>query len=124
LSGGEPNALLLTPTASRSAARREYQTTAGERLASWVYVRMMQLGHSNDAIHDFLEAEGLPREPTTVSAVLRIAEATGVTAAEVLALLGVDDVGARRHLRSVPKTTDAASDEDRAEADSVETRQY
>jgi hypothetical protein len=53
---------------------------------------MRQRGHSDDVIHNFLDAEGLPREPTTVSAVKRIASATGATAAEVLALLGVEDM--------------------------------
>jgi hypothetical protein len=53
---------------------------------------MRQRGHSDDVIHDFLDAEGLPREPTTVSAVKRIADATGATAAEVLALLGVENM--------------------------------
>jgi hypothetical protein len=66
-----------------------------------VFVRMRQRGHSEDAIHEFLAAEGLPREPTTVTAVRRIAEATGATVAEVLALLGVEDIGARRNLQPV-----------------------
>jgi uncharacterized protein with GYD domain len=57
---------------------------------------MRQLGYRDDFIHDFLDVEGLPREPTTISAVRRIAEATGATVAEVLALLGVHDINSRR----------------------------
>jgi hypothetical protein len=96
LTGGEPSALLLAPPPARNPiTTRDAPPTAGERIAGWVYVRMRQRGYSDDAIHDFLDAEGLPREPTTVSAVGRIAEATGATTAEVLALLGVDDVSAR-----------------------------
>jgi hypothetical protein len=96
LMGGEPSALLLAPPSARNPiTTRDAPPTTGERIASWVYVRMRQRGYSDGAIHDFLDAEGLPREPTTVSAVGRIAEATGATTAEVLALLGVDDVSVR-----------------------------
>lgn len=63
---------------------------------------MSQRGYSDEIIHDFLDAEGLPREPTTISAVGRIAEATEATIAEVLALLGVEDINSRRILRAVP----------------------
>ena len=103
LSGGEPSAMLLAPpTAERNPITSPYTPpTAGERLASWVYVRMKQRGHSDGSIHEFLDAEGFPREPDTVSAVRRIAEATGATAAEVLALLGVEDIISRRILKSV-----------------------
>jgi hypothetical protein len=97
LVGGEPNALLLAPPPDRNPITTGYAPpTAGERIASWVYVRMRQRGHNDDVIHDFLDAEGLPREPTTVSAVKRIADATGATGAEVLALLGVEDINSRR----------------------------
>ncbi len=93
LMGGEPNPLLSAPAPARnSITSPDAPPTPGERIASWVYVRMRQRGHSDDVIHDFLDAEGLPREPTTVSAVKRIAGATGATAAEVLALLGVEDM--------------------------------
>jgi hypothetical protein len=96
LTGGEPSALLLAPPSARNPITTRYAPpTTGERIASWVYVRMRQRGYSDGAIHDFLDAEGLPREPTTVSAVGRLAEATGATTAEVLALLGVDDISAR-----------------------------
>jgi hypothetical protein len=97
LTGGEPNALLLAPAPDRNPITTAYASpTPGERIASWVYVRMKQRGYRDDVIHDFLDAEGLPREPSTVSAVRRIADATGATAAEVLALLGVEDIGSRR----------------------------
>jgi hypothetical protein len=97
LVGGEPNVLLLAPPPDRNPITTDYGgPTAGERIASWVYVRMRQRGHNDDVIHDFMEAEGLPREPTALAAVKRIAEATGATAAEVLALLGVDDTNSRR----------------------------
>jgi hypothetical protein len=100
LVGGEPSPLLLAPTSAGNAiTTRDAPPTTGERIASWVYVRMRQRGYSEGAIHDFLDAEGLPQEPTTVSAVGRIAEATGATAAEVLALLGVDDLNARQFPR-------------------------
>jgi hypothetical protein len=103
LAGGEPNPVLLPPSAGRHPlTSADAPPTAGERIASWVYVRMRQRGYSDDVVHDFLDAEGLPREPTTVSAVKRIAEATGATAAEVLALLGVEDINSRRILRPVP----------------------
>jgi hypothetical protein len=96
LMGGEPSALLLArPSGRNPITTREAGPTTGERIAGWIYVRMRQRGYSDDEIYEFLDAEGLPREPTTVSAVGRIAEATGATTAEVLALLGVDDVSAR-----------------------------
>ncbi len=97
LLGGEPNALLIGPQAEMNPITTEYAPpTSGERLASWMFVRMRQRGYSDEVIHAFLSAEGLPREPTTVSAVKRIADATGATVAEVLALLGVEDINARR----------------------------
>jgi hypothetical protein len=103
LAGGEPTPLQLGPaTPSTPVVPPDAPASAGERIASWVYVRMLQRGHSDENIQDFLEAEGLPREPTTVSAVRRIAEATGATAAEVLALLGVEDINSRRVVRQMP----------------------
>jgi hypothetical protein len=105
LKGGEPNPLLPAPPASAARdplTNPEAPPTAGERIASWVYVRMRQRGHADEDIHDFLAAEGLPREPTTISAVKRIADATGATAAEVLALLGVENINAHHILRPVP----------------------
>jgi hypothetical protein len=102
LMGGEPNALLIASLPGRNPITTAYAPpTSGERLASWVFVRMRQRGHSEEATHEFLAAEGLPREPTTVTAVRRIAEATGATVAEVLALLGVEDINARRILQPV-----------------------
>jgi len=97
LTGGEPNALIVAPPPDRNPITMTYTPpTPGERLASWVYVRMRQRGASDDVIYDFLDAEGLPREPTAVSSVRRIADATGATVAEVLALLGVEDINSRR----------------------------
>ena len=111
LRGGEPNALLIAPPPGRNPITTAYApSTSGERLASWVFVRMRQCGHSEDVIHDFLAAEGLPREPTTVSAVRRIADATAATVAEVLALLGVEDMISRQNRRPA-----AADDENVAE---------
>jgi hypothetical protein len=110
LMGGEPNPLLSAPAKVRNPITSpDAPPTPGERIASWVYVRMRQRGHSDDVIHDFLDAEGLPREPTTVSAVKRIADATGATAAEVLALLGVEDMTSHREsgLRVVADNQDA-----------------
>ncbi len=96
LMGGEPNALLIAAPPAKNPITTVYAPpTSGERLASWMFVRMRQRGYSDDVIHGFLAAEGLPREPTTVSAVRRIAEATGATVAEVLALLGVEDINSR-----------------------------
>ena len=102
LRGGDPIPLPSQPAARDVLTNPEVPPSVGERIAGWVYVRMRQRGHSDDVIHDFLDAEGLPGEPTTVSAVKRIAEATGATVAEVLALLGVEDIDARRILRPVP----------------------
>jgi hypothetical protein len=105
LKGGDPNSLLPAqpvPAGRDPLTNPEAPPTAGERIASWVYVRMRQRGHAEDDIHQFLASEGLPREPTTISAVKRIAGATGATAAEVLALLGVEDMSARRILTPVP----------------------
>jgi hypothetical protein len=97
LTGGEPNPVLLAPGPDRNPiASATASPTPGERMATWVYVRMKQRGYGDDVIHQFLDAEGLPREPSTVSAVGRIANATGATAAEVLALLGIEDIGSRR----------------------------
>ncbi len=102
LRGGDPAPLPVTAPPGREAITTAYAPpTPGERLASWVYVRMRQRGHDDDMAHDFLNAEGLPREPTTISAVRRIASATGASVAEVLALLGVDDMDSRRYLRPV-----------------------
>jgi hypothetical protein len=96
LGGGEPNTLLTAPPPGRNPITTEYAPPAsGERLASWVFVRMRQRGYSDEAIHDFLAAEGLPCEPTTISAVRRIADATDATLAEVLALLGIEDMISR-----------------------------
>jgi hypothetical protein len=107
LGGGEPDALLgAAPRGRNPITTTHAPTTPGERLATWVYVRMRQRGHSDDIIYDFLSAEGLPREPTTVSAVERIADATDASVAEVLALLGVRD----RFLRAVSEGSDARSD--------------
>lgn len=102
LMGGEPHALLVSPPPGRNPITTVHATpTPGERLASWVFVRMRQRGLSDDVIHEFLAIEGLPREPTTVSAVGRIADATGATVAEILALLGVEDMASRRILQAV-----------------------
>lgn len=102
LMGGEPHALLISPQPGRNPITTVRATpTSGERMASWVFVRMRQRGLSDDVIHEFLAAEGLPREPTTVSAVARIADATGATIAEILALLGIEDITARRILKAV-----------------------
>jgi hypothetical protein len=110
LMGGDPNPLLPTSPAARNPITSPgAPLTGGERIASWVYVRMRQRGHGDEVIHAFLDAEGLPREPTTISAVRRIAEATGATVAEVLALLGVEDINSRRTLRSVPDGEDNVS---------------
>jgi hypothetical protein len=103
LTGGEPSPIqLAAPPALHQAMNPDAPPSAGERIASWVYVRMRQRGQQDDVIHDFLDAEGLPREPTTISAVQRIADATGATVAEVLALLGVEDIRSRRILQPVP----------------------
>jgi hypothetical protein len=102
LTGGEPSPLPATPAPGSPITTPDAPPTSGERLAGWVYVRMSQRGYSDEVIHDFLDAEGLPREPTTISAVGRIAEATEATVAEVLALLGVEDIHSRRILRAVP----------------------
>lgn len=101
LKGGEPNPMLPAPPASASRdslTNPAAPPTPGERIASWVYVRMRQRGNTEETIHEFLASEGLPREPTTVSAVKRIADVTGATAAEVLALLGAEDIHSRRTL--------------------------
>jgi hypothetical protein len=100
LGGGEPDPLVSAPVHEHAPAAtvavEPPVPTPGERIASWIYVRMRQLGFGEDAIHEFIAAEGLPREPTTVSSVRRIAEATGASLAEILALLGVEDINARR----------------------------
>src|SRR5215470_6855741 len=60
LKGGDPYSL---PPAQPVSASRDPLTnpeappTAGERIASWVYVRMRQRGHAEDDIHQFLESE-------------------------------------------------------------------
>ncbi len=110
LTGGEPSP--LPPSApGNPITTPDAPPTSGERLAGWVYVRMSQRGYSDEVIHDFLDAEGLPREPTTISAVRRIAEATEATVAEILALVGVEDINSRRILRAVPDAENATSPE-------------
>lgn len=96
LRGGSPDPLVMPPPRGRDPITTEHApATSGERITSWVYVRMRQLGHDEEAIHEFIAAEGLPREPTTVSSVRRIAEVTGVSVAEILALLGIEDINRR-----------------------------
>jgi hypothetical protein len=113
LGGGEPNPLVSDPLTSApvppevapASFAADYATpTPGERIASWVYVRMRELGYGEEAIHELIAAVGLPREPTTISSVRRIAEATGASLAEVLALLGVEDINARRPTRPADGT--------------------
>jgi hypothetical protein len=101
LRGGDPRPLAVTAPAPSAFRRHPLTTdyappTPGERIASWVYVRMRELGRDDDDIHQFLADEGLPREPTTLSAVQRIVQVTGASVAEVLALLGIDDMTGRR----------------------------
>lgn len=115
LMGGEPNALIVTLPAGRNPITSpDAPPTAGERLASWVFVRMTARGSTDDAIHQFLEDEGFPSEPSTLAAVRRVADATGAPLAEVLALLGVDDISSRRMLRPITETkaTSATQAED------------
>lgn len=96
LNGGEPSALVTARAPSRNPiTTTDSPPTAGERLASWIYVRMRERDHDDDVIFNFLAAEGLPCEPTSVSSVKRIAGATGATTTEVLALLGVEDITSR-----------------------------
>lgn len=118
LGGGEPDPLVSDPLVSdplvpgpvppevapASFAADYAAPTPGERIASWVYVRMRELGYGEEAIHELIAAVGLPREPTTISSVRRIAEATGASLAEVLALLGVEDINARRPTRPAAGT--------------------
>ncbi len=98
LRGGDPRPLAVIPASPRRnpLTTEHAPPTPGERLASWVYVRMRELGRADDDIHQFLADEGLPREPTTLSAVQRIVAVTGASVAEVLALLGIDDMAGRR----------------------------
>ena len=111
LMGEEPNMILVAPRRGRNPITLpDMPPTVGERLASWVYVRMKQRGHSDSSIYEFLDAEGFPREPSTISAVKRIAEATGATGAEVLALLGIDDIDSRRLLRPINPVPDTTED--------------
>ena len=112
LAGGEPNVLLIAPAQDRNPiTTADASPTPGERMASWVYVRMKQRGYGDDTIHGFLDAEGLPREPSTVAAVRRIANATGATSAEVLALLGVEDAGSTTEQGpSPPRPNDCVQD--------------
>lgn len=115
LMGGEPNAVIVAPSPAGNPITSPYTPpTPGERLASWVYVRMKQRGASDESIYEFLDAEDFPREPTTVSAVRRIVEATGATVAEVLALLGVEDINSRRILRSIDVAEATGSEPDEA----------
>jgi hypothetical protein len=103
LRGGNPDPLAAAPAAAprRNPLTTEHApATPGERIASWVYVRMRELGRDDDDIHQFIADEGLPREPTTLSAVQRIVAVTGASVAEVLALLGINDMTARRTPRS------------------------
>jgi hypothetical protein len=111
LKGGEPNPLPASHGPRNPITTPDAPPTSGERLAGWVYVRMSQRGYSDDVIHEFLDDEGLPREPTTIPAVRRIAEATEATVAEVLALLGVEDINSRRFLRAVPDAEGETADE-------------
>jgi hypothetical protein len=100
LRGEPPDPLVVAPARQPNPITTEHAPpTSGERIASWVYVRMRQLGYAEEAVHEFIAAEGLPREPTTVSSVRRIAEVTGASLAEVLALLGVEDVSTVRTTR-------------------------
>jgi hypothetical protein len=94
LRGGEPDPLVSAPSPLRRnpITSESAPLTPGERITSWVYVRMRQRGHADNDIHEFIAAEGLPREPTTLSAVQRLTQATGASLAEVLALLGVEDI--------------------------------
>jgi len=119
LRGGDPNMILVAPaTTGRNPITSPYTPpTAGERLASWVYVRMRQRGHSDSSIHEFLDAEGFPHEPSTISAVRRIADATGATAHEVLALLGVEDINSRRILRPIEAVEYTAAEEEEEDDD-------
>jgi hypothetical protein len=114
LEGGAPDPLVSAPVLQRapaaSLAAENSVPTPGERIASWVYVRMRQLGHDENAIHEFIAAERLPREPTTVSSVGRIAEATGASLAEILALLGVEDINARRTVKPVNRAENLRAD--------------
>jgi hypothetical protein len=111
LRGGDPDPLMTAPAFGRNPITTDHAPlTSGERIASWVYVRMRQLGHGDDAIHEFIAAEGLPREPTTVSAVQRIADMTGASIAEILALLGVEDIDAQRRPRIAGNIDDGAAD--------------
>jgi hypothetical protein len=97
LAGGQPSALVTAPPPDRNPITvADTPPTPGERLASWVYVRMRERGSDDEDIYNFLDSEDLPREPTSVSSVKRIAEVTGATFYEVLALLGVEDFSARR----------------------------
>jgi hypothetical protein len=97
LRGGSPDPLVVAPARQRDPiTTQDAPPTSGERMTSWVYVRMRQLGYGEEAIHEFIAAEGLPREPTTLESVRHIAEATGASLAEILALLGVEDINARR----------------------------
>jgi hypothetical protein len=115
LMGEEPNMILVAPQAGRNPITSpDTPPTVGERLASWVYVRMKQLGRSDNSIFEFLDAEGFPREPSTIAAVRRIAEATGATGSEVMALLGVGDIDSRRILRPVSPVPDTAAEADEA----------
>jgi hypothetical protein len=104
LRGGEPRPLAVRPASPRRnpLTTERAPPTPGERIASWVYVRMRELGRAEDDIHQFLADEGLPREPTTLSAVQRIVAVTGASVAEVLALLGVDDMTGRHAPRLSP----------------------
>ncbi len=84
LRGGEPTPLSVAPPRGREPiTMTNTPTTHGERLAAWIYVRMRQRGFTEDEVHEFLDDEGLPHEPTTVSAVGRIAEVTEASVAEV-----------------------------------------
>lgn len=104
LCGGEPNALISAPPPARNPITvPNTPPTPGERLASWVYVRMRERGSDVDAIFAFIDEEGLPREPTSLPSVKRIADATGATVTEVLALLGVEDMISRRNSRPSPR---------------------
>lgn len=110
LRGGEPNAFVVAPPGRNPITSPFTPLTAGERLASWVYVRMRERGYTDATIHQFLDDEEFPQEPDTVAAVKRISDATGATVAEVLALLGVEDISSRRTLRSIAPPNGAGAD--------------
>jgi hypothetical protein len=97
LTGEEPHALITAdPPPDRNPITVAHSpSTMGERLTDWVFIRMRDRGYDTDVIHRFIESEGLPREPTSPSSVIRIADVTGVSVHEIKALLGFGDISAR-----------------------------